>query len=142
MRKTVPTHLRDLIPAAQYVRMSDDGQQYSIENQKAAIQKYAEDHGFVIVQTYADEGKSGVVLNRREALRKLLDDVERGNPDYKAILVYDVSRWGRFLNSDEGAHYEFLCTRTGRRVHYCAAARVFLDTEPNEFKLRVISLDL
>jgi len=120
MRKTVPTHLRDLIPAAQYVRMSDDGQQYSIENQKAAIQKYAEDHGFVIVQTYADEGKSGVVLNRREALRKLLDDVERGNPDYKAILVYDVSRWGRFLNSDEGAHYEFLCTRTGRRLHYCA----------------------
>ena len=70
--------------------------------------------------TYADEGKSGVVLNRREALRKLLDDVERGNPDYKAILVYDVSRWGRFQNSDEAAHYEFLCTRSGRRLHYCA----------------------
>ena len=64
MEKNVLTHVRDPIPAAQYVRMSDDGQQYSIDNQKTAIQKYAEDHGFVIVQTYADAGKSGVVLNR------------------------------------------------------------------------------
>ena len=96
MRKSIPTPACDPIRAAQYVRMSDDGQQYSIDNQKAAIQKYAENHGFLIVQTYADAGKSGVVLNRREALRTLLDDVDRGNPGYKAILVYDVSRWGRF----------------------------------------------
>ena len=80
--------------------------------------------------TYADEGKSGVVLNRREALRKLLDDVERGNPDYKAILVYDVSRWGRFQNSDEAAHYEFLCTRSGRCLHYCAEQFANDDTPP------------
>jgi DNA invertase Pin-like site-specific DNA recombinase len=120
MRKSVQTPVCDPIPAAQYVRMSDDGQQYSIDNQKAAIQKYAENHGFLIVQTYADAGKSGVVLNRREALRQLLDDVDRGNPGYKAILVYDVSRWGRFQNTDEAAHYEFLCTRSGIRLHYCA----------------------
>jgi DNA invertase Pin-like site-specific DNA recombinase len=81
--------------------MSDDGQQYSIDNQKAAIQEYANRHGFMIVRTYADAGKSGVVLNRREALRKLLEDVALGNTDYKAILVYDVSRWGRFQNTDE-----------------------------------------
>jgi DNA invertase Pin-like site-specific DNA recombinase len=120
MRKSILTPACNLIPAAQYVRMSDDGQQYSVDNQKVAIQKYAEDHGFIIVQTYADAGKSGVVLNRRESLRKLLDDVERGNPGYKAILVYDVSRWGRFQNTDEAAHYEFLCTRSGIRLHYCA----------------------
>jgi len=100
--------------------MSDDGQQYSIDNQKAAIQEYAKRHGFVIVRTYADAGKSGVVLNRREALRKLLEDVDLGKTDYKAILVYDVSRWGRFQNTDEAAHYEFLCTRSGIRLHYCA----------------------
>ena len=120
MRKSIQTPASNPIPAAQYVRMSDDGQQYSIDNQKTAIQKYAETHGFLIVQTYADAGKSGVVLNRREALRTLLDDVDRGNPGYKAILVYDVSRWGRFQNTDEAAHYEFLCTRSGIRLHYCA----------------------
>jgi DNA invertase Pin-like site-specific DNA recombinase len=120
MRKSIPTPVCDPIPVAQYVRMSDDGQQFSIDNQKAAIQKYAKNYGFVIVQTYADAGKSGVVLNRREALRKLLADVDRGNTGYKAILVYDVSRWGRFQNTDEAAHYEFLCTRSGIRLHYCA----------------------
>jgi len=100
--------------------MSDEGQQYSIDNQKAAIQEYAKQHGFTIVRTYADAGKSGVVLNRRAALRELLADVDEGKTGYKAILVYDVSRWGRFQNTDEAAHYEFLCTRSGIRLHYCA----------------------
>ncbi len=38
-------------PAAQYVRMSDEGQQLSIENQKAAIRDYAECHGFEVIKT-------------------------------------------------------------------------------------------
>ena len=40
--------------------------------------------------------------------------------EYKAILVYDVSRWGRFQDADEAAHYEFLCKAAGIKVHYCA----------------------
>ena len=36
------------------------------------------------------------------------------------ILVYDVSRWGRFQDSDEAAAYEFLCKNAGIPVHYCA----------------------
>ena len=108
------------VPAAEYVRMSDEGQQYSIENQKAAIQEYADQKGFSVVKTYADAGRSGVVLNRRTALRALLQDVMSGKAGYKAILVYDVSRWGRFPNNDEAAHYEFLCTSSGVPLHYCA----------------------
>jgi DNA invertase Pin-like site-specific DNA recombinase len=107
MRQTVPKSVCEPIPAAQYVRMSDDGQQYSIDNQKAAIQQYAKQHGFVVVRTYADARKSGVVLNRRKALRQLLEDVDLGKTGYRAILIYDVSRWGRFQNSDEAAHYDF-----------------------------------
>lgn len=109
-----------LIPAAQYVRMSTDLQQYSIENQKAAIERYAAQNGFVVVKTYADAGRSGVVLRHRESLRELLRDVVAGKTQYKAILVYDVSRWGRFQDSDEAAAYEFLCKRAGIPVHYCA----------------------
>jgi len=100
--------------------MSDDGQQFSIENQKAAIHDYAERNGYNIVKTYVDAGKSGIVLKHREALRQLLQDVLNGNAGYKAILVYDVSRWGRFPNNDEGAHYEFVCTQAGIPLHYCA----------------------
>ncbi len=108
------------IPAAQYVRMSDEAQQYSIENQKTAIQEYAVLHGFVIVKTYADVGKSGVLANNRKALRELIRDVVNAGAEYKAILVYDVSRWGRFPNNDEAAHYEFLCSSSGIPLHYCA----------------------
>jgi hypothetical protein len=38
-----------LVPAAQYVRMSDEAQQYSVDNQKAAIAEYAASHGFAII---------------------------------------------------------------------------------------------
>ena len=108
-----------LIPAAQYLRMSTEHQQYSFQNQSAVIQKYAEERGFQIVSTYSDPAKSGLVLRRRFGLQQLLRDVV-GTPPYRAILVYDVSRWGRFQDTDESAHYEFLCKAAGVPVHYCA----------------------
>ena len=36
-------------PAAQYLRVSTEDQQYSIANQQAAIQTYAEENGYDIV---------------------------------------------------------------------------------------------
>jgi len=120
IHKKTPPPLLPLVPAAQYVRMSDEAQQYSVDNQKAAIAEYAARHGFTVVKTYADLGKSGVVAKHRTGLGELLSDVTSGNVDYKAILVYDVSRWGRFPNSDEAAHYEFLCSNAGIPLHYCA----------------------
>src|SRR5262249_30728543 len=73
-----------------------------------------------IVKTYADGGKSGLNVAGREQLRKLIEDVQNGTSDIQAILVYDVSRWGRFQDADESAYYEYLCRRAGIEVHYCA----------------------
>src|SRR5215469_11633946 len=106
--------------AAEYVRVSTDQQQYSIRNQQAAIAEYAAAHGFEVVRTYADPARSGLDIKRRPGLQKLLDDVLCGTTDFKAVLVYDVSRWGRFQDSDEAACYEFLCKRAKIQVHYCA----------------------
>ena len=111
---------QSLIPAAQYLRMSTEHQQYSIENQARSIQQYAQAHGFEIARTYSDPAKSGLWLKNRLGLRELLQDVTGGGIEYKAILVYDVSRWGRFQDTDEAAHYEFLCKQAGIPVHYCA----------------------
>ncbi len=111
---------KPLVPAAQYVRMSTEQQQYSIANQKAAIQTYANSHGYAVASTYADAGKSGIEIKHRKELRRLLADVISGHAQYKAILVYDVSRWGRFQDVDEAAHYEFLCKSAGIPVRYCA----------------------
>jgi DNA invertase Pin-like site-specific DNA recombinase len=108
------------IPAGQYLRVSTERQQYSLENQSTAILEYAQLHGFNIVQTYSDAAKSGVALKHRVGLRQLLQEVVAGIAPYRAILVYDVSRWGRFQDTDESAHYEFLCKSAGIPVHYCA----------------------
>ena len=91
--------------AAQYVRMSTEHQQYSTENQRDKIIEYAEKRQIDIVRTYADEGKSGLRIDGRLALQQLIADVESGQADFQIILVYDVSRWGRFQDADESAYY-------------------------------------
>lgn len=106
--------------AAQYVRMSTEHQKYSTENQADAISQYAERRGMTIVRTYADQGKSGLSLNGRDALKQLIDDVQNGDANFSTILVYDVSRWGRFQDADESAYYEYICKRAGIAVQYCA----------------------
>ncbi len=100
--------------------MSTEHQQYSTQNQADKIREYAERRGIRIIRTYADEGKSGLRIDGREALQALLRDVESGNADFNVILVYDVSRWGRFQDADESAYYEYVCRRAGIQVCYCA----------------------
>ena len=108
------------IRAAEYVRMSTEHQKYSTENQADRIRQYADKHGMEIVKTYADEGKSGLRIEGRDALKQLIDDVEAGTADFEVILVYDISRWGRFQDADESAYYEYICKRAGVAVKYCA----------------------
>jgi len=106
--------------AAEYVRMSTEHQQYSTENQGDVIRNFAERRGMTIVRTYIDSGKSGLTIDGRNALKQLIHDVENGNADFNVILVYDVSRWGRFQDADESAYYEYICRRAKIEVHYCA----------------------
>jgi DNA invertase Pin-like site-specific DNA recombinase len=113
-----------LVPAAQYLRMSTDHQQYSLDNQADAIALYASLHGFSIVRTYSDAARSGLSLKRRDGLKQLLADVVASKAPFRAILVYDISRWGRFQDLDEAAHYEYLCKSSGVPVHYCAESFV------------------
>jgi DNA invertase Pin-like site-specific DNA recombinase len=100
--------------------MSTDMQECSIVNQAVAIQRYADANGFVVVKTYEDAGRSGLTITQRKGLQLLLSDVVLRRATFHAILVYDVSRWGRFQDSDEAAHYEFLCKSSGVKIHYCA----------------------
>ena len=106
--------------AAQYVRMSTDHQRYSIENQAAAIATYAQARGLEIVRTYRDDGESGLGIRNRPGLTSLITDVRQGRVNFDHILIYDVSRWGRFQDIDESAHYEFICREAGMTVSYCA----------------------
>ena len=108
-----------LISAAQYLRTSKRFQEAYLKRQAAVIAEFAKRHGFKIVKTYKDAARSGLVLRQRPAMQHLLNDVVQGTSEYKSILVYDVSRWGRFQDIDEAAHYEFLCKSSGVPVYYC-----------------------
>ena len=108
-----------IIRAAQCVRMSTEHQQYSPQNQSDTLTKYAIAHNMEIVATYEDHGRSGLNLAGRSGLSQLLSDVDRGLTNFTELLVYDVSRWGRFQDADESAYHEYVLKRAGVRVHYC-----------------------
>ena len=109
-----------LLRAAEYVRMSTDHQEFSTDNQSTAIRAFAAARGYEIVRTYADDGKSGLRVDGRDSFKRLIDDVESGRADFSAVIVYDISRWGRFQDPDEAAMYELRCRRAGVAVLYCA----------------------
>ncbi|MFM0492409.1 recombinase family protein, partial [Paraburkholderia graminis] len=54
------------------------------------------------------------------ALVQLLLDVENPKRKFSKVLVFDVSRWGRFQDIDEAAFYEYACRRAGVDVIYVA----------------------
>jgi len=100
--------------------MSTEHQQYSTSNQMDAIREYAQRRGLEIVTQYSDEGKSGLNIQGRDSLAQMIRDVQNGEVKFSSILVYDVSRWGRFQDADESAYYEYICRQAGVAVHYCA----------------------
>jgi DNA invertase Pin-like site-specific DNA recombinase len=107
------------IQAAIYVRMSTENQNYSTDHQRAKIHEYARGNGIEIVKEYVDEGKSGLDIRRRAGLSNLIGDVQSGESAFQLIIVYDVSRWGRFQDVDEAAYHEHTCRRAGVKVVYC-----------------------
>jgi DNA invertase Pin-like site-specific DNA recombinase len=106
------------LTAAQYIRMSTDTQSLSPVMQKHAIQKYAESCGLTVVASYEDDGRSGLTLQHRAEMRRLLKDVASEDCLFSVVLVYDVSRWGRFQDTDESAYYEYHCRMHGVEVIY------------------------
>ncbi|MEJ7931758.1 recombinase family protein [Ramlibacter sp. AN1015] len=112
-------HLRHK-QAAQYLRMSTDQQDLSIGLQQTAIERYAAAHGLEIVATYQDEAKSGLRIANRSGMRQLVRDVMDPRCPFSAVLVYDVSRWGRFQNTDASAYYDYHCRLFGVKVVYVA----------------------
>jgi hypothetical protein len=107
------------IRTAIYLRVSTESQNYSTQHQRAAIAQYARDNAMEIVREYVDDGRSGLDIKRRAGLSRLISDVQAGNANFKAIIVYDVSRWGRFQDVDEAAYHEHTCRRAGISVGFC-----------------------
>ena len=81
---------------ALYCRLSRDdelqGDSNSIKNQKAILQKYADDNGFRNTQFFVDDGYSGTTFKRPDSQR-LIGMVDEGRVG--TLIVKDLSRLGR-----------------------------------------------
>ena len=81
---------------ALYCRLSQDdgieGDSNSIQNQKAILQKFAEDHHFPSPCFYVDDGFSGRNF-QRPAFQQMISDMENG--EIGIIVTKDLSRLGR-----------------------------------------------
>jgi len=117
--------------AALYMRMSTDMQQYSTENQEAVLREYATRNEIEIIASYCDGGKSGLNIDDRPEMRRLLADVKSRTVEFQLILVLDITRWGRFQNTIEGAVYEYECGLAGVKVIY--VAEPFINDSDNIF---------
>lgn len=77
-----------------YVRVSTDGQArdgVSLEAQKEKIQRWADDHGYLLEGIVEDAGISGKAMKNRPGLQQVLARVRRGS----AVVVYSLSRLAR-----------------------------------------------
>lgn len=122
---------------AAYVRMSTNNQRYSISNQLSVIEAFCEARGLSLGRVYSDAGKSGLTLGGRSGLTDLVHDAQAGALPFVAVIVLDVSRWGRFQNIDEGAYYEHILRRAGVEVIYCGETFEF-ETGPAATILKAV----
>ncbi len=126
------------IAVAQYLRMSTDHQRYSLFNQSEFLRGYADKNGMDILYTYDDSGKSGVTANRRTSFHQLIDDVASHRIDIAAVLVFDISRFGRFQSLDQFGYYTQLLKNNNVKVIYCADPIPEDDNDYADFKLFMV----
>jgi DNA invertase Pin-like site-specific DNA recombinase len=104
--------------AALYLRRSTNEvlQADSLNAQNELLRNYAAAQGMLVVASFEDSASGRTY--KRDQFQALVDLVTSDRAEFEAILVRDVSRWGRFENSDEAAYYEFLCLSHGVRLVY------------------------
>ncbi len=85
------------VRAAIYCRLSKDdnldGESESIQNQKLLLTDYCRGHGWQISGIYEDDGISGLKMETRPGLQRMLNDVRMGKIDL--VITKDTSRLAR-----------------------------------------------
>ena len=123
-----------VIPAVAYIRMSSDKQEASPKQQRHAIETYAAENNYRILDWYVDEGISGS-RSDREGFQRLMSDAETGT--FKAILCWDQDRFSRF-SPLEANHYWFLLDTAGVHIATVAQGKLNFDDLGEWLKASVV----
>lgn len=102
---------------AYYRHSAEDKQENSVLIQREHVHEFAKRHDIEIIHEEADEGKTGLLADRAGFIALFKNWIENKDaPPFDYVLVYDVSRWGRFQDQNQPAHYEYVCTLHGKKV--------------------------
>ncbi len=104
--------------AAVYARTNMPDATPSIQNQCESLREYAAKHDIEVVRVYADVNKSGSDPDGLDNQKRLLADATSPDRDFSVILMYDWTRWGRFLDARE-AYHQYLCSLVGVEFRVC-----------------------
>lgn len=107
------------LAAVGYLRRSTSQQEQSLDDQRSAIQQYAQEHGLHILRWYTDDAISGTRSASRKAFQAMIADAQKEDCLFSTIVVYDIKRFGR-IDNDEAGHYRWILRQHGIRVAYVA----------------------
>ena len=81
-----------------YLRVStkEQSDKFGFDSQKVAIEKYAQDNGYKIIDWVRDSASG--VSESRDGWDRILADPKVANPPYEAVIVYKSDRVARELN--------------------------------------------
>ncbi|UCB57049.1 MAG: recombinase family protein [Candidatus Omnitrophota bacterium] len=100
--------------AIAYLRKSTDLQETSLEQQKEKILLFAKQHSIKVIEFFAEEA-CGENVEGRPQFRKMIECCKLKD-DFQYVLVYDISRWGRFTNPKEAVYWEVEVERADKKV--------------------------
>jgi DNA invertase Pin-like site-specific DNA recombinase len=103
---------------AYYRHSAQDRQENSVPLQREHVQKWAAEHGITVIKEFADHGKSGLSTEHRDAFNDMIENWVKKRDDFEFVLVLDVSRWGRFQDTDVSAVWSAQCKDHGKQVVY------------------------
>lgn len=126
--------------AALYIRVSSEEQArhgLSLGEQRKNLMAYAQEHGYVIVGVYADEGVSArKAISRRRELQRMLSDVDDGRIDI--IVIKCLDRWFRNVAD----FYKVKERLDARGVDWVCTTEDFNTTTPNGLLMLNLKLSL
>lgn len=103
--------------AVAYLRRSTDRQEQSLDDQRRAIETYAEEEGFEIIEWFIDDAISGTSTQARKGFQAMVQTAQDPSSSFRHVLVYDVKRFGR-VDTDEAGYYRHLLRRAQVEIIY------------------------
>lgn len=89
--------------AAAYLRTDPEGELPRSRKQRAAVEAYAQERGYELVEVYEDLDAPGTLLYHKPALRRAIDNI-KDEEDWEVLLVAHP----RCVSDDESALHELV----------------------------------